>query len=80
MMETRGRFSIKMLKKCLHHNKYFDQESNFLYEYYDSNTKTNSIKKMQISITPDRDLLNLLRKNERFEEDPRKLALFRDFL
>ena len=35
---------------------------------------------MQISITPDRDLLNLLRKNERFEEDPKKLALFRDFL
>jgi serine/threonine-protein kinase PRP4 len=25
MMETRGRFSIKMLKKCLHVDRYFDQ-------------------------------------------------------
>lgn len=80
MMETRGRFSMKMLKKCLYLDRYFDQEFSFLYEFYDSNTKTNLVKKMQISITPERDLLNLLRKHERFAEDPRRLALFRDFL
>jgi len=80
MMETRGRFSIKMLKKCLHLKRYFDQEFTFLHEFYDANTKTNVVKKIQISITPERELLNVLRKHERFAEDPRKLALFRDFL
>lgn len=52
-----------MLKKCLHIDRYFDQEHSFLYEYYDPNTKANVTKKMQISITPERELLNLLRKN-----------------
>jgi serine/threonine protein kinase len=80
MMETRGRFSIKMLKKCLHVDRYFDQEFSFLQEFYDPNTKNNAVKKMQISITPERELLNLLRKHERFTEDPRRLASFRDFL
>ncbi len=52
MMETRGRFSIKMLKKCAHYHKYFDSEFNFLYSYYDKNTKENTVKKLQIAITP----------------------------
>jgi serine/threonine-protein kinase PRP4 len=80
MMETRGRFSIKMLKKCLRLELYFDQEFTFLHEFYDPNTKNNVTKKLQISITPERDLLNLLRKHERYAEDPRRLATFRDFL
>lgn len=80
MMESRGRFSIKMLKKCLHADRYFDQEHSFLCEYYDPHTKALATKKMQVSITPQRELLNLLRKNERFQEDPRRLATFRDFL
>lgn len=39
MMETRGKFSVKMLKKCKHFDKYFDSEFNFLYTYYDKSTK-----------------------------------------
>lgn len=80
MMQTRGRFSAKMLKKCVHLDKYFDSEFNFLHEYYDQQSKTTVIKKWQPSITPERDILNLLRKHALFQEDPKLLSVFRDFL
>jgi len=39
MMETKGKFSVKMLKKCKYFDKYFDSEFNFLYSFYDKSTK-----------------------------------------
>lgn len=39
IMETKGKFSIKMLKKCKHAENYFDSEYNFLHNFYDKNKK-----------------------------------------
>lgn len=52
MMETRGRFSMKMLKKCKRAEEYFDSDHNFLHQYYDSNAKTTVVKAQTINITP----------------------------
>jgi hypothetical protein len=53
-METKGKFSIKMLKKCKFFEKHFDSEFNFLYNFYDKNTKLMTVSKLQLSITPER--------------------------
>jgi serine/threonine-protein kinase PRP4 len=52
MQETKGKFSIKMLKKCKFFEKHFDSEFNFLYTYYDKNTKETVVSKMQVGIAP----------------------------
>ena len=52
IMETKGKFSVKMLKKCKFFEKYFDSEFNFLYSSYDMITKTVATTKIQASITP----------------------------
>ena len=44
----------KHLKKCKFFEKHFDSEFNFLYSYYDKNTKTMAISKKQIGIAPER--------------------------
>ena len=67
MMETRGRFSVKMLKKCAHYHKYFDSEFNFLYSYYDKNTKENTVKNLQIANTHVRELIGLIRRERRVQ-------------
>ena len=54
MMETKGKFSVKMLKKCKFFEKYFDSEFNFLYSSYDKIKKTVTTTKIQASITPER--------------------------
>lgn len=52
IMQTKGKFSLKMLKKCKYFDKHFDSEYNFLYSWYDKNTKSMTVTKMQVSITP----------------------------
>jgi len=69
-----------MLKKCKFFEKYFDSEFNFLYSYYDKNTKKMAVSKMQVSIAPERELLGMLKRHCRFEEEPKTLNNFRDFL
>lgn len=39
MMETKGRFNIKMLNKSEFAEKYFDSDYNFLHQYFDKITK-----------------------------------------
>lgn len=80
IMQTRGRFSLKMLRKCRHFEKYFDSEYNFIMEYYDQQTKQLAVRVVTPAITPERELLNLLRKNGQFEEDLKVLLNFKDFL
>ena len=52
MMETKGKFGVKMLKKSKHYDKYFDSQYNFLYSFYDKSKKSMAVAKMQVSITP----------------------------
>jgi serine/threonine-protein kinase PRP4 len=80
MMETKGKFNVKMLKNCTFLEKHFDNELNFLYETYDKASKKNAIKKMQISITAERELLQRLRKHGRQGEEGKKIHNFKDFL
>lgn len=80
MMETKGKFNIKMLKNCTFLQKHFDNELNFLYETYDKASKKNAIKKMQISITAEKELLQRLRKHGRQGEEGKKIHNFKDFL
>jgi|LakMenEpi03Aug12_release.lakeMendotaPanAssembly.Ray.scaffolds.fasta_scaffold4056033_1 hypothetical protein len=54
MMETKGKFNVKMLKNSNFRDKHFDNEHNFIYEYYDKSSKSDLRKKIQISITQDR--------------------------
>lgn len=54
MMETKGKFSIKMLKKCKNYESYFDSEFNFLHNYYDTAKKEMTETKIQVSISPER--------------------------
>lgn len=67
-METRGKFSSKMLRKCNHWQKHFDENFNFLCHYPNKNVKEPSFKKIQVSITPERELMNLLKKHSPAEE------------
>lgn len=39
MIETKGKFSNKMLNKSEFRFKHFDEEYNFFYNYYDRTTK-----------------------------------------
>lgn len=80
MMETKGKFGVKMLKKCRYFDQHFDSEYNFLYNYYDKNKKTMVVTKMQVSISPEREMLAMLKRNCVFEEDPKVFNNFRDFL
>lgn len=54
MMETKGKFNVKMLKNSIFMNKHFDEEFNFLFSTVDKITKKSVIKKMQISITAEK--------------------------
>lgn len=54
IMETKGKFSIKMLKKCKYVENYFDSEYNFLHNFYDKNKKEMTEVKIQVGITPER--------------------------
>lgn len=54
IMETKGKFSIKMINKSNHREKYFDTDYNFLSEYVDGVTKNMAVKKMQLTITKER--------------------------
>lgn len=69
-----------MLKKCKHYQQYFDSDFNFLYTYYDTHTKLNAVNKIQVAITQERELQGLLKRYSRFDEDPKLLHAFRDFL
>ena len=80
ILQTKGRVSLKMLKKCQHHSTYFDNDGNFLAPVYDHRTQTTTYHKIQPTITPERELLGMLKRHSRFQEDPKQLALFGDFL
>ena len=82
MMETKGKFSMKMLNKSFFVEKHFDSDHNFLFHCLDSLTKEPKVQKMQVNITSERDLMNLLKKSHRKMEgeDPKKLQNLRDFL
>ena len=80
IMQTKGRFSVKMLKKCLHVHKYFDADYNFLIPSENYNTHPTLLRKIQPVISAEREVHCLLRKHCLFQEDPKQLALFTDFL
>lgn len=79
-METKGKFSIKMINKSNHREKYFDSDYNFLYEYLDGITKNMAVKKMQLAITKEREIMNMLKKHADPKIDAKELHNFRDFL
>lgn len=54
IMETKGKFTIKMLNKSFHREKYFDDDYNFLFRFKDKITGEEKVNKMQITITPER--------------------------
>lgn len=49
-------------------------------EYIDKMTKEYKVQKMQVTVTAERDLMNLLRKHGREGEQSKDLQNFRDFL
>lgn len=63
MMETKGKFSIKMLNKSVFRQKHFDDDHNFLWSFVDPITKENKIQKIQVGVTAQRDIMNMLKKN-----------------
>lgn len=54
MMETKGKFNVKILKNANFVDKHFDSEGNFMFETYDKATKKNTVKKLQVAITAER--------------------------
>ena len=79
MMETKGRFSIKMLNKSIFRQKHFDHDLNFLHHQIDKITKQPKEVKMQVNITAERDLMGMLKKFGN-HENVKELQNFRDFL
>lgn len=63
MMETKGKFSNKMLRKSVFRDKHFDDDYNFLWNYVDKLSKEHKVQKMQVNITAERDLMNMLKKS-----------------
>lgn len=61
MQQTKGKFSIKMLKKGLFREKHFDSNYNFLERQVDPKTFAVTVKVTNICIAPGRDLLHLLK-------------------
>lgn len=61
-METKGKFSIKMLSKSEFRDKHFDADFNFLYHTIDKISKQPKVQKMEVTITAERDLMNMLKK------------------
>lgn len=51
-METKGKFSMKMINKSEFKEKHFDGDYNFLFRYNDKYTNEARIKKIQPVITP----------------------------
>lgn len=62
IMQTKGKFSIKMLKKGVFTNKHFDNNYNFLEKQVDTKTWTTSVKAIAITVSPHRELLYLLKQ------------------
>lgn len=80
IMQTKGKFSIKMLKKGVFTEKHFDHNYNFLERHVDPKTFVTTMKISNIAIAPERDLLHLLKTKAPVAVEHKKLVLFRDFL
>ena len=51
-MEMKGKFSLKMINKSEHKDKYFDSDYNFLWNYIDRVTKQRKVQKIQGNVLP----------------------------
>lgn len=54
IMQTKGKFSIKMLKKGVFTNKHFDSNYNFLERQVDTKTWTTTMKAIVVTVSPHR--------------------------
>jgi serine/threonine-protein kinase PRP4 len=54
IMQTKGKFSIKMLKKGVFTDKHFDSNYNFLERQVDTKTWTTTVKTSTVTVTPQR--------------------------
>jgi len=82
ILETKGKFSRKILKRAQYSNLYFTESGNFLSLEIDPYTKQEYIKDINISQLPSRDLLSLLKgsKTHLSQSEEKNLLSFRDFL
>lgn len=82
IMETRGKFTTKMLKKSQFANLHFDEQANFLSVEQDKLTGRDTVKTIAFS-KPTRDLRTRLlggTKGKLSEEETKELGLFVDLL
>jgi len=82
MMQTKGRFNNKILKRGEFTTKYFDTQNNFLSKEMDPVTKQFYYKPIHIGEKPTRDLASLLSQVPlgTQPEEQKYFAHFRDFL
>jgi len=82
ILQTKGKFSQKILKRGQYSNIYFAESGNFLSLEIDPYTKKEYIKEINVNQFPTKDLLTLLKssKNNITHSEENSLNSFRDFL
>ncbi|KRY68098.1 Serine/threonine-protein kinase PRP4 -like protein, partial [Trichinella pseudospiralis] len=80
MMDIKGKFPKKMIRRGLFYEKHFDQNLDFLYYEIDKLTQREKVTVMN-TITPSRDLLNELIGDQCFDEEGyRKVLQLKDLI
>jgi serine/threonine-protein kinase PRP4 len=84
ILQTKGKFSQKILRRGQFTNLYFTEEGNFLSLEIDPYTKKEYIKEINLNQLPKRDLMSLLKSSKAKADlsmsEEKSLNSFRDFL
>lgn len=81
IMQIKGKFPQKILKRGQFTSHYFNEKGLFISHEIDNVSKKEYIKEMEIPQNPTKDLLNMLKGNfNSSAEDEKNLVSFKDFL
>jgi len=81
MMQIKGKFSAKMIKRGKFSDEFFTEQGEFLSQEIDPVTKKIYVKEVNVSGTPTKDLFSMLKAvSLNNAEETKSLSTFKDFL
>lgn len=81
IMQVKGKFSLKIIKRGQFSNLYFNEKSQFLSHEFDNYLKKEFFRELDIPQNPTKDLFQMLKASySNNPDDDKTLITFRDFL